>query len=179
MGKIRIISGKFKSRLISFPDTIKNLRPTHDRIREDLFNWLMFNIENKSCLDLFAGSGAIGFEAISRNAKSVTMIEINKMACNALIKNKETLQCDNLNIINDDAIKYLNQCSETFDLIFLDPPYNSELLETILKIIINNRKFHQNTLIYLETNRHINITNFDIIKNKKTSNIHYMLIKVK
>lgn len=179
MGKIRIISGKFKSRLISFPDKIKNLRPTHDRIREDLFNWLMFDIENKNCLDLFAGSGVIGFEAISRHAKSVTMLEINKTAYIELTKNKKLLQCQNLNIINNDAVNYLNQCSEKFDLIFLDPPYDSELLEIILKMITNNKKLYQDTLIYLETNKNIDITNFNVIKNKKTNNINYMLIKLK
>lgn len=178
MGKIRIISGKFKSRSISFPDKVKNLRPTHDRVREDLFNWLMFDIENKKCLDLFAGSGAIGFEAISRNATSVTMVEINKIAYLELIKNRKNLQCQNINIINDDAIKYLDQSIEKFDLIFLDPPYDSILLETTLQIITNNKDLYKNTLIYLETNKKINLSNFKIIKNKQTSNIFYMLIKL-
>ena len=179
MGKIRIISGKFKSRLISFPDKIKNLRPTHDRIREDLFNWLMFDIENKKCLDLFAGSGAIGFEAISRNAKSVTMIEINKTAYLELIRNQKNLQCQNINITNSNAINYLNQSIEKFDLIFLDPPYDSILLETILQIIINKKNLYQNTLIYLETNKNLDLSDFKIIKNKQTSSIFYMLIQLK
>jgi 16S rRNA (guanine966-N2)-methyltransferase len=179
MGKIRIISGKLKSRLISFSDGIKHLRPTHDRVREDLFNWLMFDIEGKICLDLFAGSGAIGFEAISRNIKSVTMLELNKIAYNDIIKNKKLLNCDNIEVINSDAISYLKQSNRVFDIIFMDPPYDSELLNNSLEIILHNKNLYQNTLIYIETNKNLVLKDFNIIKDKKTSNIYYKLIKLK
>jgi 16S rRNA (guanine966-N2)-methyltransferase len=107
------------------------------------------------------------------------MLELNKIAYNDIIKNKKLLNCDNIEVINSDAISYLKQSNRVFDIIFMDPPYDSELLNNSLEIILHNKNLYQNTLIYIETNKNLVLKDFNIIKDKKTSNIYYKLIKLK
>ena len=125
---MRIVGGTWRSRVISFPD-IPGLRPTPDRIRETLFNWLGQDLTGRHCLDLFAGSGALGFEALSRGAASVTMVERAPAAWRALRDNGARLGARNLNLVRGDALEFVAGLPEAarFDVIFLDPPFQGGL----------------------------------------------------
>ena len=132
--KLRIIGGEWRSRLITFPDE-QGLRPTTDRVRETLFNWLGQTLEGKTCLDLFGGSGALGFEAHSRGARWVTMIERHPKVFAALGKNAAKLQATRLTLVQDDALAWLGRARDVYDVIFLDPPFQSDLLDKLLPLL--------------------------------------------
>ncbi len=127
---IRIISGTHRSRRLPIL-AIDGLRPTGDRVRETLFNWLQMKITGKNTLDLCAGSGALGFEAASRGAKRVTMVEKNTNATHQLSKIKESFKFDNVLICNTSAQQFLNRCNEKFDLVFLDPPFAANIIQEL------------------------------------------------
>ncbi|MDO9635470.1 MAG: 16S rRNA (guanine(966)-N(2))-methyltransferase RsmD [Thiobacillus sp.] len=128
---MRIIGGQYRRRLLDFPDSA-GLRPTPDRVRETLFNWLGQDLPGWACLDLFAGSGALGFEAASRGAGRVVMIERDRAAFDALEKNRVVLGAKQVDILRADALTWLANNREAFDLIFVDPPFDSELAATVL-----------------------------------------------
>jgi 16S rRNA (guanine966-N2)-methyltransferase len=136
--RVRIIGGTFRSRMIDFPDA-HGLRPTPDRVRETLFNWLGQTLTGKHCLDLFAGSGALGFEAASRGAAACTLVETQRGAKLALEKSRDALKATNVIITNEDALQFLdrraNSALTKFDIVFLDPPFASDLLAASLKKI--------------------------------------------
>lgn len=134
--RVRIIGGMWRSRMIEFPD-LPGLRPTPDRVRETLFNWLGQTMMEKRCLDLFAGSGALGFEAASRGASSVTMIESARPAIDALRRNREHLGANQCQIVAQDVIKTLNVLKDTFDIIFVDPPFSSDFLPAMLPKLVD------------------------------------------
>ena len=119
---VRIIGGLWRSRLVEFPDAA-DLRPTPDRIRETLFNWLGQDLTGMECLDLFAGSGALGFEALSRGAGSVVMVENNTVALRALRENATKLSAGNAIIVRGDALEFARGARSRFDVVFVDPPY--------------------------------------------------------
>lgn len=133
MNKVRIIGGAWRSRFITFPDAT-GLRPTSDRVRGTLFNWLGQDLTGKTCLDLFSGSGALGFEALSRNARHVTMIERDAKVRAALAKTAQTLGAgERLELLGLDALQFLLQRSERdksnnqrYDVVFCDPPFNQD-----------------------------------------------------
>jgi len=133
--RIRIIGGDWRSRRIGFPDH-EGLRPSADRVRETLFNWLGQDLGGQSCLDLFAGSGALGFEALSRGAASVVMVEKSRRVCEALRRNAQLLGAKNLSVHRADALEFATaaaaDAAARFDLVFLDPPFRSALLEQAL-----------------------------------------------
>lgn len=129
--RVRIIGGEWRSRVIEFPDA-EGLRPTANRIRETLFNWLGQTLHGKRCLDLFAGSGALGFEAASRGAPEVVMVENNRVAIQALKKNQEKLKATQCRLIPQSVTEFLAMNHEKFDVVFLDPPFGSGLMETLL-----------------------------------------------
>jgi 16S rRNA (guanine966-N2)-methyltransferase len=133
--KVRIIGGLWRSRIIEFPDHT-GLRPTPDRVRETLFNWLGQRLDEKICLDLFAGSGALGFEALSRGASEVVMVEQSASVARGLTENAQRLGMDNATIVNADAMQYLRGATQRFDVIFLDPPFNQSLLEQVLALLV-------------------------------------------
>lgn len=148
---LRIIGGEWRSRKLQFIDA-PGLRPTPDRIRETLFNWLQGKIHNVLCLDLFAGSGALGLEALSRGAKDVIFVEKTTAIANKLKENLALLKAD-ATVINSDALSYLNTTADvkqSFDVIFLDPPYRLGLIEKSLSGLIEKKLIDENTLIYLE-----------------------------
>ncbi|WP_157966566.1 16S rRNA (guanine(966)-N(2))-methyltransferase RsmD [Fastidiosibacter lacustris] len=147
--QLRIIAGKYKSRKISFPTIDPNLRPTSDRLRETLFNWLMPYIVNARCLDAFAGSGALGFEALSRLAHSCDLFELDKNALAFLNQNTQRLNIGNAHILHANVLSHL-QNPINYDIIFLDPPFKSELLDRALNIINHNIHITTNTIIYTE-----------------------------
>ena len=173
MGKIRIIGGQYRSRMLDVIDS-DGLRPTSNRIRETLFNWLGQDLTGKTCLDMFAGSGALGFEAISRNATKVTMLELDTGVCNQLIKNQTMLKADNVEIINTNSIKYLSNTQDKFDVIFLDPPYDSDLLSKSLAMIHNN--LTDDGLLFVEYDKEINLTGYEIVKSDQYSMVKFALL---
>ncbi len=131
---MRIIGGEWRSRVLNFP-TALGLRPTGDRVRETLFNWLGQTLHGKHCLDVYAGSGALGFEAASRGAQSVIMIESNGAVCEALQQAHMLLAAQNCVIFQDDAVLRLQKLQNNrlkYDVVFVDPPFASALLEPTL-----------------------------------------------
>lgn len=125
--KVRIIGGEWRSRVLTFPDA-EGLRPTADRVRETVFNWLGQTLEGKTCLDLFAGSGALGLEALSRYARHVTLVEKNVRVHAALKENAAKLGAQNLTVVCADGLSWLKQNGGVYDVIFLDPPFAADLL---------------------------------------------------
>jgi 16S rRNA (guanine966-N2)-methyltransferase len=129
--RVRIIGGQYRRRLLDFPGSA-GLRPTPDRVRETLFNWLGQDLPGWACLDLFAGSGALGYEAASRGAVRVVMIERDRAALDALEKNRAVLGAGQVEILRADALAWLANSRETFDLVFVDPPFDSGLAGAVL-----------------------------------------------
>ncbi len=121
--RVRIIGGAWRSRLVSFPG-VEGLRPSPDRVRETLFNWLGQDLSGLTCLDLYAGSGVLGFEALSRGATAVVMVERHPAVAKALRESAESLKATNAKIVNADAIEFARRSDARFDVIFIDPPYN-------------------------------------------------------
>ena len=124
--RVRIIAGKWRSRLVKFPPA-PALRPTPDRVRETLFNWLGQRLDGLACLDLFAGSGALGFEAASRGAARVVMVERDRSVARALAESARSLEAEGIEVVAGDALGFLAGTAERFDVVFVDPPYASEL----------------------------------------------------
>lgn len=150
--RLRIIGGQWRSRQLSFVEA-PGLRPTPDRIRETLFNWLQGDVASARCLDLFAGSGAIAFEALSRHAAEVVLVEMHPKAARQLRDNLQLLENGDVSrgeVVNADALNFLKRDSKPFDLIFLDPPYRKGLLPQVLDLIIGKRLLTERGLIYLE-----------------------------
>lgn len=150
--QLRIISGEFKRRQLPFAN-IDGLRPTPDRIRETLFNWLMWDIQDVKVLDLCAGSGALGFEALSRGARHVLMIEPNLQQSNILKQNIVLLKAQNIQVMQTTAQQALSTLHETFDLVFLDPPYALNLWQALAEQV--NAKLNTNAFIYVEANQNL------------------------
>jgi 16S rRNA (guanine966-N2)-methyltransferase len=147
--RLRIIGGQWRGRRIDFLD-LPQLRPTPDRVRETLFNWLQGFIEGSRCLDLFAGSGALGFEVASRGAKSVVMVDHDPQVIHHLRRQAETLSAHQIEIILADAKAYLAMSPPPFDIVFLDPPFESDLLADIYQALERHRALKPGTRIYLE-----------------------------
>ena len=130
-GRVRIIGGEYRGRRIVVPDR-PGLRPTPDRVRETLFNWLGQSLDGLACLDLFAGSGALGFEAASRGASRVVMVENDRVAISALQASLKTLDATSVELVRADAFEYLRASGERFDVVFLDPPFRQNALPGLL-----------------------------------------------
>ena len=148
-GQVRIIGGQWRGRKLQFFGA-EGLRPTGDRIRETLFNWLQPSIEGSRCLDLFAGSGALGFEAASRGAAEVVMVEYHPATVRQLQSQIALFDADNLSVRQGSALHYLNNLTAAVDLVFLDPPFHSDLLQLSLDAIKPDRMLRPNGRIYLE-----------------------------
>jgi 16S rRNA (guanine966-N2)-methyltransferase len=128
---VRIIAGEYRGRKIAVPSH-PGLRPTPDRVRETLFNWLGQRLDGLSCLDLFAGSGALGFEAASRGAARVVMVEQDRVIHAALQKFQDSIRAKNIELALDDAFAYLAKSGGRFDVVFLDPPFRQNALPGLL-----------------------------------------------
>jgi 16S rRNA (guanine(966)-N(2))-methyltransferase RsmD len=173
--KVRIIGGNWRSRIIHFP-AISDLRPTTDRIRETLFNWLGQDLTGKSCLDLFAGSGALGFEALSRGAEQVVMIENNRQAYTALQENATKLETHHLDLRFGDALKFLSEDNRRFDFIFVDPPFRKNLLPQLAPLLPSH--LLPEGLIYLERDIHTAFeTEWQIYRQGKAGQVSYQLLQ--
>jgi 16S rRNA (guanine966-N2)-methyltransferase len=148
--RVRIIGGVWRSRLIAFPAR-PELRPTPDRVRETLFNWLGQDLTGKDCLDLFAGSGALGFEAASRGARRVVMIERDAQTFAALKDNAQRLQADSLEVRLADALEFLRADRGAYDVVLLDPPFGADFLPRVLSAL--PPRLASGALVYIEAPR--------------------------
>ena len=147
--RVRIIGGSHRGRFVSFPDAA-GLRPTTDRVRETLFNWVQPFIPGSRCLDLFAGSGALGFEAASRGAEGVIMVERNPEVAGHLKQNARILGLTNVEVLTADAFGWLASANGGFDLVFVDPPFADRLLESALRELVRRGLLRGGARIYLE-----------------------------
>ncbi len=153
-GSIRIISGLWRGRKLPVYEA-EGLRPTTDRIKETVFNWLAQDIPHAKCLDVFAGSGGLGFEAASRQATNVVMLELNKDAHKQLLSNISTLKTESIQAININAIDYLSKPSNAFDIVFIDPPFRQGLLDKVIHLLEENGWLKENAMIYIETEKEL------------------------
>jgi 16S rRNA (guanine966-N2)-methyltransferase len=176
---VRIIGGKWRGRKIAFP-SIEGLRPTHDRIRETVFNWLMQDIVDANCLDLFAGSGALGFEALSRGATSVTFVDSNLKVCQSL-KNNVGLFKTSAAIILQKEYQSIDRSSlqPPYDIVFLDPPFGKDILGGAITWLEQNALLSKQTKIYIEVEKN-GLTvdfpdNWSCSRYKSTSTLDYYL----
>lgn len=158
MGQIRIIGGKWRGRKLPVRDS-EGLRPTTDRIKETLFNWLMPIVRDARCLDCFAGSGSLGFEALSRFANSVTFIELDKQNSQLLTENKAHLQAENATIIQGNSLAVLAQTGTPFDVVFIDPPFRKGLLLETIQLLEKNQWLADESWIYVESEAESPLTN--------------------
>ncbi|WP_435946918.1 16S rRNA (guanine(966)-N(2))-methyltransferase [Dryocola sp. BD586] len=149
-GQIRIIGGLWRGRKLPVPDS-PGLRPTTDRIRETLFNWLAPSMVDANVLDCFAGSGALGLEALSRYAASATLLEMDRAVSQQLQKNLVTLKAANGQVINTNTLNYLAQPGRPHTIVFVDPPFRKGLLEETLALLEKNGWLAEEALIYVES----------------------------
>ncbi|MCB2387727.1 16S rRNA (guanine(966)-N(2))-methyltransferase RsmD [Thalassolituus alkanivorans] len=174
--QLRIIGGQWRSRRLRFP-AVDGLRPTMDRVRETVFNWLQYDVEGARALDAFAGSGALGFEALSRGAKEVIFLEKHPNAALQLRENLEILQARNAQVWAGDALLWLQQNPEPFDLVFLDPPFGKDLLQPA----INALRLLPGALVYIEHEVRLQPlfpANWQEIKHKETKEFCFRLFEV-
>lgn len=148
--EVRIIGGVWRSRRLSFPASA-GLRPTPDRVRETVFNWLTPALPGASCLDLFAGTGAFGFEALSRGAARALLVEKQIEAVEALRANSARLKAEAAEIVHADALQWLRRPAQAFNIVFLDPPYASGLLGPCIELLEANAWIKPGGLVYIET----------------------------
>ncbi len=146
---LRLVAGKWRGRKIEFFEA-EGLRPTSDRIRETLFNWLQDSIRGAHCLDLFSGSGALGLEAASRGAEMVVMVESNPATVRQLQTQVARLGAEEVTIWQGSALDYLAHLDHRFDLLFLDPPFNSHLLDSTLSMLGDSDSLKPQSRIYIE-----------------------------
>ncbi|NQZ33696.1 MAG: 16S rRNA (guanine(966)-N(2))-methyltransferase RsmD [Oceanospirillaceae bacterium] len=181
--QVRIIGGQWRSRKLSFP-VLDGLRPTPDRVRETLFNWLQSTIPGARCLDLFSGSGALGFEALSRGADHCTFIDIAPASCQALRDNLKKLECDSAEVLQRDAMQWLRQLPDAvegtntlqFDVIFIDPPFNKDLCEQICQLMVEKKIISERGFIYIETERRApRVNHWPLHREKTSGQVQYRL----
>ena len=146
--RVRIIGGRWRSRIVRFPPS-PGIRPTPDRVRETLFNWLGQRLDGLRCLDLFAGSGALGFESLSRGASRVVMVERDRATARHLRESARDLDAAGLEIVEGDALAYLDSARERFDLAFVDPPYATDLAARALERL--PRVLEDGARVYVES----------------------------
>lgn len=176
--KLRIIGGEWRSRQLIFSET-PGLRPTPARVRETLFNWLQYDIAGSHCLDLYAGSGALGFEAASRGAKRVVQVEQDKQACSQLKTNADSLPARQVKIVNSEVFRFLAGDPETFDVAFLDPPFAKGLAVQTCQWLEDKDWLSEKAQIYLESEPNLTLQeipeNWQLFREKMASGVCYRL----
>ena len=177
-GQIRIIGGQWRGRKLPVPDS-PGLRPTTDRVRETLFNWLAPSMVDARCLDCFAGSGALGLEALSRYAASATLIEMERGVARQLQQNLATLNATQGKVVNDNTLTFLNQSGTPHDIVFVDPPFRKGLLDETLRLLENNGWLADDALIYVESEVESGLppvpTHWDLYREKIAGQVAYRL----
>jgi 16S rRNA (guanine966-N2)-methyltransferase len=181
-GRLRIVAGKWRSRLLPIADA-PGLRPTPERIRETLFNWLAPHIRGAHCLDLFAGSGALGFEALSRGAKTVDFVERSATAAAILGENATTLDATGARVLKQDAFDFLQSDAVlAYDIVFLDPPFDDDRAGELCRLLQAGGFVRAGTLVYLEQPGDRHAPEFpgswSVRKEKAAGNVRYSLIEV-
>ncbi len=177
--RLRIIGGRWRGRKLSFPDAL-GLRPTGDRLRETLFNWLQVHLPERRCLDLFSGSGALGFEAASRAAAEVVMVEANPQVVRSLATNIELLRADQIRLVSGKAQSYLQQPPEPFDLVFLDPPFADDVLPEVFSLL-EQGWLAEGALIYIEQPLRTELVfpaDWQMLKQKQAGQVQVWLLAV-
>ena len=181
---IRIIGGNWRSRRVPVLAN-SGVRPTSDRTRETLFNWLQGYIAGAHCLDLFAGSGALGFEALSRGARKVTLVDEDFRVVQQLQQNTQSLETPNTEIIWQEAEQYLCQSPTTgrhpYDIVFLDPPFQDNLLERCYGLLQQDDWLSDAALIYMESDRHRpfpqTLLGWEVMRDKQSGQVAYRLLR--
>jgi 16S rRNA (guanine(966)-N(2))-methyltransferase RsmD len=175
LNSVRINAGEWRSRLIKFPDS-EGLRPTPERVRQTIFNWLGQDLTGLNCLDLFAGTGVLGFEALSRNARAAVMVEKTPAVYKAILENKTSLKANAAQVFNMDALSFLDKNQQLFDVVFLDPPYNQGWLEQVLPLL--SKHLSQQGVVYVEAEYALSDDpTWQVFKHSKAGNVFYHLIK--
>ena len=175
-GFIRVISGQFRGRKLPVKN-VEGLRPTTDRIKETVFNWLMQDTRDATVLDCFAGSGGLGFEALSRFAKSTTFIELDASAAKQIEQNISTLKLENAQVKHINSLSYLEQknTNSPFNLVFVDPPFRKNLAQSSCDLLENNQWLSEDVLIYVEVETELSSfsqpDNWLLIKEKKAGQV--------
>lgn len=176
--EIRIIGGTWRSRKIRFPD-VPGLRPTPDRVRETLFNWLGQNLEGLVCLNLYAGSGALGFESASRGARRVVQVDRAPETCAALRQNCALLEARMVEVVQMEVSRFLVKPAEPFDLVFLDPPFQQGLIEPCCRLLEEKNWLAPHARIYIEAEKGKVLENmpatWQIHRHKVTGGVGYHL----
>ncbi len=177
-GTLRIIGGRWRGRRLAIA-AVPGLRPTTDRVRETLFNWLMPVVAGAHCLDLFAGSGALGLEAASRGAAEVVLVERAKAAVEQLRRHLQTLQADTVRVVQADALAFLAGPPRPFDIVFLDPPFRRGLLAPCIERLEQGGWLADEARIYIEAERELPPealpANWELLRSKGAGQVGYHL----
>lgn len=184
--QVRIIGGRWRSRKLQVAD-IDGLRPTTSRVRETLFNWVALDCPGAHVLDCFAGSGALGFEALSREAMQVTMLEKNPLACKSLMLQAglladESMALGQFDIRQGDALQLVSQLTLKYDLVFIDPPFaEGHLKQAVIDCLLQSERLNQGAKLYLEWPKYeqfdLPSKDFNWLKQKKAGQVNYAMVE--
>ena len=178
---LRIIGGQWRGRKFQFP-AVEHLRPTPDRVRETIFNWLMPYIGGACCLDLFSGSGALGLEALSRGASEVCFVDTSKKVIENLKQICKTVNTDRASFYHGSAESYLKNEPQAFDIVFLDPPYDLDLIPETSSLLQTGAWLKPGAWIYLEHDGRLDLsklpTQWQAYRDKVAGQVHYSLYQL-
>jgi 16S rRNA (guanine966-N2)-methyltransferase len=180
-GRLRIVAGNWRSRLLDIAD-VEGLRPTSERVRETLFNWLSPAIHGATCLDLYAGTGALGLEALSRGAASVVFVERSPVAARQLRRNIEVLGARGATVLQQDALAWLGgEVGQRFDIVFLDPPFAAGLLGETCRLLQERGCLGEGAFVYLEQAAKAEPpelpAGWQLVKDRQAGQVRYMLAR--
>ncbi|BCN94211.1 ribosomal RNA small subunit methyltransferase D [Thiomicrorhabdus immobilis] len=183
MGEVRIIGGDLRGRKLPVLNA-EGLRPTSDRVRETLFNWLQFEIPGANCLDVFSGSGALSFEALSRGAKHATLLELDSANAKQLKQNLQQLKLDNAQVEQVDSLQWLAQPANShYDVVFLDPPFHKNFMQNSVDLLFKNGYVNNQAWLYLEQEKQLDWPvlpdGWECHREKSTSQVRFGLFKYK
>lgn len=176
---MRIIAGSKRGHKL-FDFSGKDIRPTTDRVKESMFNLIQEFVSDSCVLDLFGGSGALTLEAMSRGAKSGTIVDIDENSIAVINKNTEALGFNNIKVLNCDALNFVKSCKDNFSIIFLDPPYNKGFIAPVINSIIENRLLSDDGVVVLESDfsdEHKEFLGLTILKQRKYGRTYVTIYK--
>lgn len=178
--RLRIIGGEWRGRKLSFP-ALPELRPTPDRVRETLFNWLRDILPGARCLDLFAGSGALAFEALSRGAEEVVMVDLHPAVIAQLEEHIRQLKARNARVVQAEALAFLQGPPHPFDIVFLDPPFQGALLGPCMARLAGHGWLAPTAWLYIETDRRTPLpplpADWTVLRHKEAGQVGYYLLQ--
>jgi 16S rRNA (guanine966-N2)-methyltransferase len=178
--RLRIIGGEWRGRKLAFPD-LPDLRPTPDRVRETLFNWLHDILPGARCLDLFAGSGALSLEALSRDAEQVVMVDQHPAVIAQLKEHVQHLGAHGASVVLAEALAFLRGPSQAFDVVFLDPPFHRELLAPCIECLASRGWLAPTAWLYIEADRRSPLpplpATWSVLRHKQAGQVGYYLLK--